>query len=363
MDFDSTNSSTALHRIARWHRDAPKGALFSDSRWRSALTHVSRNAPQFHTRHLSNALWSLATLSHRGPELGCLLDVASHRLDEFTCVDLALTAWSLATLKTDGQGMYECISVNAIRSMSQFQPSALSNIAWATATLRKENDALIRNVATRTTAQLASGATFRPHELANLAWAMVLTQAREDSFFLSLAEHVIRDAPQFGPQELTNTLWAFSAISVCSMELMEVLESECQAKLHLFNTQNLTNLAWSYTRVKTAKDSGQHNRMMAEVAKAAAKRMPEMNMQDLAQLALSMVCVRRNIGSGSPSMFGDETESRNLVMQVIEAVVQKLHHAGLTYPDDAWTWGIIRPKLPFTNLWLLMSRSMLALHS
>ena len=37
-EFDITNASTAVHRIARWQRDAPKAHLFSDERFAIALS-------------------------------------------------------------------------------------------------------------------------------------------------------------------------------------------------------------------------------------------------------------------------------------------------------------------------------------
>eukprot|EP00435_Cladocopium_sp_Y103_P047433 s2093_g13.t3 len=63
-EFDGTNTATALHRLAKWHREVPDPRLFQDSRWRQTLDHLDRNlqAPAFQTRHLTSSLWSFATM-------------------------------------------------------------------------------------------------------------------------------------------------------------------------------------------------------------------------------------------------------------------------------------------------------------
>eukprot|EP00439_Symbiodinium_sp_Y106_P081619 s986_g20.t1 len=63
-EFDGTNTATAMHRLAKWHREAPHHRLFEDHRWHEVLSHLERNmqAPNFQSRQLTGALWSFATL-------------------------------------------------------------------------------------------------------------------------------------------------------------------------------------------------------------------------------------------------------------------------------------------------------------
>ncbi|CAK0807728.1 unnamed protein product, partial [Prorocentrum cordatum] len=328
-EFDCTNAATAMHRIARWYREAPDKRLFLDDRWHAALQHMDRNSSAYQTRHISGALWSFATLGYRGPELEGMLARAGSRLGEFGCIDLALTAWSMATLKIDPPGMYNRISDLAIKSITEFQPQALANICWATATLKKENDALVRGAAVVAARHLDAGVSFRPYELSTLVWSLVVTQAKEEFLFERISRCVVQRASEFGPQELTNTAWAFASVGVRTPGLFEAVAEECRAKLRHFNNQNITNLLWAYTHLKLGGQA-----LLTDLAQVAHARVPEMNVQDLAQAALSLVFVRRS--GADDAVLGSGELTRSFVRDVVEAMVRKLRSSSLTHPDDAW---------------------------
>mmetsp|Transcript_135910 Transcript_135910/g.434819 ORF Transcript_135910/g.434819 Transcript_135910/m.434819 type:complete len:743 (-) Transcript_135910:255-2483(-) len=332
-EFDCINTATAMHRIAKCYRDAGGGihrSPFRDAKWALALQQVSRNLPSFQTRHLSGTLWALATLHFRGPELECVFDVARSRLQDFTCVDLALTAWSIATLRQEPPGLYEEISKLSVSRIAEFQPQALANICWATATLRKENDALIRHAALVAAKHMDAGVHFRPHEYSTIAWSMVLAQAREEHLFHRIAACTVRRVSEFGPQELTNTVWAFASLGVKSDGLFEAIGDECRVKLSHFNTQNITNVAWSYTHL--AVDNPE---LLKDVANAALARMSTMNVQDLAQMALSLMFTRGH--SHKHQGFCSSLEDTLMIVsKVAVAMVEKIRGSNLTFPDDAW---------------------------
>ncbi|CAE7349109.1 ACAD11 [Symbiodinium natans] len=338
-EFDGTNTATAMHRLAKWNREAPHHRLFEDSRWQEVLTHLDRNmqAPNFQSRHLTGALWSFATLGRRarGPHLDKVMEQVSERLQEFTCVDLALTAWSMATMKLEPPGLYDRISKCSLACIGEFQPQALANIMWATATLKKENDALIRHSAYVAVKHLDAGMDFRPHEYSTMVWSMVITQAREECLFSRVSGHVVRRVTEFGPQELTNTAWAFASLGFKTEGLFEALGKECSFKLRHFNMQNLTNVAWSYSHLRVGDD------LLSEVAEVAHSRIHEMNVQDLAQLALTLVFSRRaNFGLKEDleddGVLGSRDVTLALVLEVTKAMVRKIRQPGATTPDDAW---------------------------
>ena len=194
---------------------------------------------------------------------------------------------SIATLKMDPPGLYDRISALSIARIREFQPQSLSNIAWATATLRKENDALVRNVAVVVSKQIDAGVDFRPHEYSTLVWSMVLTQAREDFLFERISKKIVQRVGDFGPQELTNAAWAFAALGIRPEGLFEAIGEECRIKLSYFNTQNITNLAWAYTHLEVGSPQ-----LMTEVAEAARARIKDMNVQDPARLT---ACARGDV--------------------------------------------------------------------
>lgn len=336
-EFDSTNTATAIHRVAKWYREAPDSRLFRDDRWREVLAIMTKNMPSFTPRHISGVLWSFATLHHRGPEWERALEAAQGHLTEFSPVDLALTAWSIATMKMDPLSLYDQISKLAIPKIADFQPQALSNIMWATATLKKENDALIRNAAMVACRHLDAGVDFRPHEYSTMVWSMVLTQAKEECLFDRISRRILPRVTEFGPQELTNTVWAFASLGIRTEGLFEAVGAECHKKLRHFNTQNITNIAWAYTHLKVG---GQG--MLTDIAKLALSRVGEMNVQDLAQLALSLVFCRRAGGGvhgigveDDAGVLGTRELTLALVREVTCAMVGKIRQGG-TYPDDAW---------------------------
>ncbi|CAE7581334.1 unnamed protein product, partial [Symbiodinium necroappetens] len=107
------------------------------------------------------------------------------------------------------------------------------------------------------------------------------------------------------------------------------------AKLRYFNLQNLTNVAWSYSHLKVCDD------LLSEVAAVAHSRIHDMNVQDLAQLALTLVFSRRaNFGLkedlGDDGVLGSRDLTLALVVEVTKAMVQKIRQPGVTTPDDAW---------------------------
>eukprot|EP00439_Symbiodinium_sp_Y106_P080154 s986_g18.t3 len=287
------------------------------------------------SKHGRDMLLSQAHPRARGPHLDKVMEQISERLQEFSYVDLALTAWSMATMKWDPPGMYDRISKLSLACIGEFQPQALANIMWATATLKKENDALIRHSAYVAVKHLDAGMDFRPYEYSTMVWSMVITQAREEALFSRVSGHVVRRVTEFGPQELTNTAWAFASLGFKTQGLFEALGKECSAKLRYFNLQNLTNVAWSYSHLKVCDD------LLSEVAAVAHSRIHDMNVQDLAQLALTLVFSRRaNFGLkedlGDDGVLGSRDLTLALVVEVTKAMVQKIRQPGVTTPDDAW---------------------------
>ncbi|CAJ1424232.1 unnamed protein product [Effrenium voratum] len=265
------------------------------------------------------------------------MEEVQERLDEFTCIDLALTAWSIATMRMEPPGLYDRISKLSLACIAEFQPQALANIMWATATLKKENDALIRHAAYTAAKLLDAGCDFRPHEYSTMVWSMVITQAKEECLFSRVSGHVIRRVSEFGPQELTNCAWAFASIGIRTEGLFEALGKECHAKLHHFNMQNLTNVAWSYSHLRVGSEE-----LLADVARMCHARIGDMNVQDLAQLALTLVFTRRaNHGLEdcdweTAGVMGTRELTMALVVEVTKAMVQKIRQRGATTPDDAW---------------------------
>lgn len=199
---------------------------------------------------------------------------------------------------------------------------------------------MIRNAAVIACRHLDAGLDFRPHEYSTMAWSLVLTQAREECLLNRIASHVIRRAEEFGPQELTNTAWAFACLGVHTEGVFEVLGKECLVKICQFNNQNLTNVAWAYTHLNVGNKS---LGLLPAIAERAHSRIPSMNVQDLAQMALTLSSLRRS-GEGmrqdAPSeeiaVLGTREQTLELVKDTTIAMVQKLRQPGATFPDDAW---------------------------
>ncbi|CAK9002358.1 unnamed protein product [Durusdinium trenchii] len=324
---------TAFHPRHLAPQDPSDPSRRSGRAERSARVRSPARAPA----HLGPAS-GLGARRARNPHLHKVMQEVEKRLPEFTCVDLALTAWSIATMKWEPPGLYDRISKLSLACIAEFQPQALANIMWATATLKKENDALIRHAAFTAAKLLDAGQDFRPHEYSTMVWSMVITQAREECLFSRVSGHVLRRVSEFGPQELTNTAWAFASLGIRTEGLFEALGKECHSKLRQFNTQNLTNVAWAYSHLAVGSEE-----LLSDVARIAHARIHEMNVQDLAQLALTLVFTRRSgLDESSASaesvsgVLGTRELTVALVVEVTKAMVLKIQRGGLTTPDDAW---------------------------
>ena len=88
------------------------------------------------------------------------------------------------------RSLFRCKSQLPTRPFGSYTPrQALANLMWATATLKKENDALIRHCAFVACKLLKDGQDFRVHEYSTMVWAMVITQAKEECLFQSVSGH------------------------------------------------------------------------------------------------------------------------------------------------------------------------------
>ncbi|KAK9831465.1 hypothetical protein WJX81_008090 [Elliptochloris bilobata] len=198
---------------------------------------VDRELPAFNTVNLSTAVYCMGKMKAdaealalviNSPSLNRLIDTITAKLIKgFKPQELAIFLWAWATLGEQlGGACLAALVKQAQKELPRFNSQNLANTAWALATMRVDEPALMSSIAGVVSTRLAnSGATiFNIQELANLCWAFA--KAKEDNprtgptievqleahrgMVVAAARALAARAGEADAQDLSNTAWALA---------------------------------------------------------------------------------------------------------------------------------------------------------
>ena len=216
-----------------------------------------RHGDDFNGFHIG-AFWSKFKALARG-ELGGLRDRLApvceqtvRMLPELGARELANVAHAFAKAGMNGTGpwasVWDALPEVVCRSLSDFNPQALSNTAWAFAKSRLAAPALFDAISAEAVRRRLGG--FKEQELSNTAWAFATAGHESPELFKAIsAEAVRRRLGGFNEQNLSNTAWAFATAGYASPELFNAISAEAvRRRLGGFNEQELSNTAWAFAK-------------------------------------------------------------------------------------------------------------------
>eukprot|EP00435_Cladocopium_sp_Y103_P035649 s2093_g9.t1 len=215
--LDAVNVATALHRVAKASKSngmqlpsfgqhsvgtgrvagfkrADHGSdtwLYQNCQGFHLFTRIGRNvSTDVKPRDLASLVWSFTSLSVQHPSLRrTLREYGIGRSAQFSAIDLASIAWSLALLQWHGDQMMEEIALAAGQQVSRLPVQALSNLVWCLERCIEE---------------------FKSQDLANSAWSFAAL-AVHNAFMTAVASAALKRLKNFGstaftPQGISNII-------------------------------------------------------------------------------------------------------------------------------------------------------------
>eukprot|EP00928_Gymnodinium_smaydae_P067663 TRINITY_DN5066_c0_g1_i1.p1 TRINITY_DN5066_c0_g1~~TRINITY_DN5066_c0_g1_i1.p1 ORF type:complete len:445 (-),score=82.60 TRINITY_DN5066_c0_g1_i1:306-1592(-) len=188
------------------------------------------------------------------------LSTALHRLAKLT----SKNARSLQFVKTHASFGLIVAAVRRQLAMRQPrdtvpQPQALSNAAWALATLEHVDVPLLELCASLSTRHVAS---FKPFELSSLLWAFATFDALDPAacacaapLFQAASALLPAKMAEFSFRCLVMTVWAFATAGHHDEKLFASIAKQMARTAHTANRQDLGNAAWAFSHAGFYHDS------------------------------------------------------------------------------------------------------------
>eukprot|EP00928_Gymnodinium_smaydae_P046953 TRINITY_DN31302_c0_g1_i1.p1 TRINITY_DN31302_c0_g1~~TRINITY_DN31302_c0_g1_i1.p1 ORF type:complete len:1190 (+),score=270.49 TRINITY_DN31302_c0_g1_i1:51-3572(+) len=184
---------------------------------------------------------------------------------ELQASDVARCFWASATVRSADLRLLDGARAAGLHVLQSASPQDLSNVAWASATLRYDPEGWIRNIATH----FARHERFRtPQSVANVLWS--LARAEEGAAELhdeSARDKISADSEMHKllaalgdatneallaaePQHVANILWAYARLA--AIEEHTPINSACARMAELLpeaSTQHVANAVWASARL------------------------------------------------------------------------------------------------------------------
>ena len=118
------------------------------------------------------------------------------------------------------------------RQVREFNPQALTNMAWAFATAGHAAPALFQAIAAESAGRVRE---LNPQELANTAWAFATAGHAAPALLEAIAEEASGRVREFTPQALINTAWAFATAGHAAPVLFDAIAAEAAGPVRELN--------------------------------------------------------------------------------------------------------------------------------
>lgn len=249
--FDYRNTSTALHRVARFGHEESQTVHLHPA-FPQLLLLLRAKTKYLSARAMSDAVWGLAKLGVRNEHMFERLAVRA--LELMTDMDpqgLALTAWGFATIGKRDEALMQALAQEARRKLHDFGPQNIANLIWATATLGFRHDPLHEDIVT-TSLRLLDG--FSSQELAMVNWALTkLAFPVSDAWRSSLRKRVMQ-LKEYAPSELSMLAWALATRGDYDPDFMAYIARRSMEAMRGFSGQNIATIIWAIGTVSYKDD-------------------------------------------------------------------------------------------------------------
>lgn len=172
--------------------------------------------------------------------------------------DIAISMWSLATLRMANDDVLGALSDRMLTMVNRLNATDMAHVMWACGSMQYQKSPLLLDEIV--TASLERMDEFKPCELSMLVWGMCKTNHRSRKVLTAAAVRVVGTAEEFSTEELVRIMWVFTK-----------------------------------TRFREAREMGVHDAALRELVKP--ERLTDMSAQDHANLLWALAGLKIRVGS------------------------------------------------------------------
>jgi hypothetical protein len=227
------------------------------------LVTVAKHLPQMNLINLSTSLHRMAKLTSNDP--AALNMVQNHTV----LIDLLVRTTAI----------FEPGAMGMPAQVSDAQPRALSNIAWAVATIRLVDSCgqLMQAIGQAAAMQMRY---FKPFELTMLLWAFAkLDVPSNGTLFQAAARHIVDEMQTLDFRCLASSAWSFATAKFYVGDLFRSISIRMMATMNEANCQELANATWAFATVGHRDDP-----LFVSIAEEAVPKLAEFKAQELSNL-------------------------------------------------------------------------------
>eukprot|EP00913_Durusdinium_trenchii_P006531 g6135.t1 len=270
--FDFRNTSTAVHRVAKFSVEAGESKIAqNDSRFPRLLQLLRAKCKDLSAWGLSDASWGMAKMQCRDDEIFQRISLRAQEIvqemgdrrtlffpatsmrrstgpgrQDLDPQGLAIVAWSFATVGRKDEVLLQRIAEEARSKLDSFGVQNISNLVWANATLGLRADALHADLLRHSLARLDD---FTTQELAIVNWAFTkLAYPVGDDWKAALRQRVLR-LKEYAPSELSMIAWALAMRGDYDPDLLAYIARRSMELMRSFTGQNLATIIWAIATI------------------------------------------------------------------------------------------------------------------
>jgi len=335
--FDFRNTSTAIHRVARYGFEESQLVLF-DPRFFRLLSLLKAKWKHLSPWGVSDSTWGLAKLQCRDPEIFRRLTIRAHELmHELDPQALALIAWAFATIGRQDDELMTAIAEESRRKLGDFGPQNIANLIWATATLGFRCDSLYADIVDVSLLKIDD---FSTQELAMVNWALTkLAFPARDAWRAAFRARVMQ-LKEYEPSELSMIAWALATRGDYDPELMAYVARRSIESMRSFTGQNVATVIWAVATV-SYKDDPSIDELLRMALGAIIGRASEFPPLNLALISWGLAKLAYRADVAFEALCASATEQIDqFVPQNLVQIVWACATSG--YRDDAFLMAAAR---------------------
>ena len=183
-----------------------------------------------------------------------LVNTAYGKLSQLDPRSLSNLAYASATMKydpviEDGYSLLDGIASKSVECIKQFKAQDISNMVWAYATLQKSSVELFESIGNEI--EFMRGLDdFKPQALSNTVWSFATLEIRHPRLFDKVGDTISdrEDLQEFKPQELSNLVWAYASSGTRHQGLFQKVGDAVvmMNDFRHFAPQAYSNMTWAY---------------------------------------------------------------------------------------------------------------------
>jgi hypothetical protein len=261
--LNAVNLATAVHRIAKWSKKGPSTTRSNPS-WRLLLNLIRLNADQFSAQGFANVFWAFGTIHVdallEDQLLHALASGIMRVIDQFNPQALTTVAWGMATMEYHNEKLGQAIKQACFSQLESFNQQDLANAAWALTSLGVSDDALLDRIADISAVLIPS---FKPQETANLMWAFAVAKRAHQELMDAVVAQVADSPESLSSQALSNIAWSFAKLGKHDKDLCKNIAGGASGRMRWFSPPELSKLLWAFATMDYRDDTLMESAVLA----------------------------------------------------------------------------------------------------